>query len=406
MDSSIVITGLGLVTPLGIGVEETWNGFLRGASGIREIDLFDSRRYPSSTGGLVDREALHRRFEPQEVVRHESATLMLLTAAEEAFRRAGLEPRDLDRIERSSLLLGSTLGGMPAATAYIREGNERGIGRARGSLLREMLAQTQAHELCDRWGLRGESLILSDACTSGTNSLGTALRLLRRRDADLAVAGGYDPMSEFSFAGFHSLQAVSPEHCRPFDRDRRGLLLGEGAAIFLLEREEEARKRGAEILGRLVGYGTSADAHHITRPDPTARGAVLALRRALDDARIDPAEIGHINAHGTGTPSNDVMEAAAIREVFGEAARNLPVTSNKAAIGHTLGAAGSIEAAVTLLSLRDQVVPPTLNHETLDPACAGIDVVARETRPRRMRAAVSNSFGFGGSNAALVIALP
>ena len=378
MRALVVVTGLGLVTPLGTTAEETWNGFLEGRSGIRKIDIFDSDRYPSSRGGVVDRTAL-----PQGT-RHDPATLLVLKAAEEAIRQAGPLP------ERTALVLGSTLGSMPAATEYVRG------GCARAGLLREMLAQTQARIVCDRFGLRGESLVISDACASGTNALGYALRLLRSGNADAVVAGGYDPMAEFSFAGFHSLQAITSKECRPFDRDRSGLLLGEGAAILVLEREN-----GKTPLARLAGYGESADAYHITRPDPEARGAILALRRALKDAGLEPGDIDHVNAHGTGTPSNDAMEAKAIREVFG----NVPLTANKAAIGHTLGGAGAIEAAVTVLSLRDQVIPPTLHHENLDEACAGIDVVSRR-RDCRMQAAVSNSFGFGGSNAAVVLTTP
>jgi 3-oxoacyl-[acyl-carrier-protein] synthase II len=400
---SAAVTGIGLITPLGAGAEETWNGFLHGKCGIRKVDLFDSGRYPSPLGGQIDRNVLHGLFSAAEAAHYDAGSLLPMAAAREAFEQAGLTRSDLERMDRTALVLGSTLGGMPRSTQYIRAIREQGYARARGSLLREIPPHTQADILCRRWGLRGESLIISDACTSGTNALGYALNLLRRGDADLVVAGGYDPMSEFAFAGFHSLMNISPGMARPFDRDRKGLVLGEGAAILVLEREEDAKKRGAEIRGRILGYGESADGFHITRPDPEARGAALALRRALDDAEVPATDVGHINAHGTGTTSNDPMEAKAVRDVFAPRAEGIPLTSNKGAIGHTLGAAGAVEAAVALLALRDQVVPPTLHHENLDPDCAGIDVVRGEPRTRAMTCAVSNSFGFGGANAAVVL---
>ena len=328
MKPATVVTGLGLVTPLGTSAEESWGGFLRGESGIRRIDLFESGRYPSAFGAQVDHGALLRFFTGAEANRHEFSTLLIIAAVFEALEQAGLNAQDH---EQTSLVLGSTLGGMPAATRYVLDVKKNGLQRARAGALREMPAQSQAHEICDRWNVRGESLIVSDACTSGTNSLGHAMRLIRSGRAEVVIAGGYDPMTEFSFAGFHSLMAISPDLVRPFDKDRKGLMLGEGSAIFILESEAHAKNRRAHIIARLEGYGESADAYHITRPDPESKGAALALQRALDDAQINPDQVDHINAHGTGTSSNDPMEAGAIRQVFGEKAKSIPVTSNKAA---------------------------------------------------------------------------
>lgn len=407
MKVPVVVSGVGMVTPLGVSTESSWKAFTAGSSGLRPVTLFDASRWPSGMGGEVDTAALEALFTPGEIARHDRATLLLFAAAREALQQAGLEKDSDERRRRTALLLGSTLGGMPSATAYLRQREtENDHSRIPITPLREMLVQHQAHETCRRWGFEGESLVVSDACTSGTNALGFGLRLLRRGDADVVVAGGFDPFSEFSFAGFHSLLTIAPDVPRPFDQDRKGLQLGEGAAVMILEREPDARARGAAPLGRILGYGESADAHHITRPDPTARGAVLAIRRALKDAAVDPDDIDHVNTHGTGTPTNDAMEAKAIREVFGDRATRLPVTSLKGTIGHSLGAAGAVEAAVTLLSLRDGLVPPTLHHENLAADCDGIDVVSGDARRGVFRHALSNSFGFGGSNAAIVLSAP
>ena len=242
--------------------------------------------------------------------------------------------------------------------------------------------------------------MFSNACASGANAIGRAFRDVRAGAADIAVCGGYDPLSEFAFAGFHCLQALTAELCRPFDRNRSGLAIGEGAGVLILEGWERAEARGARIRGEIVGYGESTDAYHMTRPEPGGRGAEDALRRAIEDAGLEPGQVDYINAHGTGTPFNDATESAAIGAVFGPAAARIPVSSTKAMIGHLLGGAGAVEGILTVMALREKRIPPNINYETPDPECA-LRIVREPETPVRMDIALSNSFGFGGSNATL-----
>jgi 3-oxoacyl-[acyl-carrier-protein] synthase II len=254
----------------------------------------------------------------------------------------------------------------------------------------------------EEFRIPGTPRVFSNACASGANAVGFAFLAVRAGEAEAAVCGGYDPLCEFVFAGFHALQALTPELCRPFDRNRSGLALGEGAGILLIEEWERARNRGARILGEILGYGESSDAFHMTRPDPEARGAEAALRRALASAAVGPESVDYINAHGTGTPLNDPAEAKAIRRVLGPAAERIPVSSVKPLIGHLLGAAGAVEGILTLLALREKTIPPNLNYETPDPE-VGLPIAPVAARADRMEVALSNSFGFGGANATLVL---
>jgi 3-oxoacyl-(acyl-carrier-protein) synthase len=251
-------------------------------------------------------------------------------------------------------------------------------------------------------GCRGLRATLATACSSSANAIGLAADLIQEGRADAMLAGGADAHCKMTYAGFNSLQALDPQVCRPFDRRRAGLSLGEGAAMLVLEEEGRARKRGATVFAEFAGYGTSADAHHMTAPDPAGRGAVAAMRRALAEARVDPADVGYVNAHGTGTPQNDPIETRAVKTVFGEHARRLAVSSTKSQVGHCLGAAGAIEILATVLALHHGFVPPTVNLDEPDPEC-DLDYVPGVARAERVRIALSNSYGFGGNNTSVVL---
>ena len=296
--------------------------------------------------------------------------------------------------------LGTTLGGMTSGEQYHGMYLRKGPALARPSLVVGHLAQAQVLQIMDEFSLPGVPRIFLNACTSSANAIGHAFRAVRGGRAQVALCGGYDALCVFGFTGFHSLQALTTDVCRPFDRSRDGLSIGEGAGILLLESWDRAQARGAPILGEIVGYGESTDAFHMTRPEPEGCMAALAIQAAVRDAGISAAEVDYVNAHGTGTPFNDRSETAALVAAMGERAYTIPVSSTKAMIGHLLGGAGAAEAILTVLALRDAWLPPNGNYQTPDPDCA-LRIVRQAERPTRMRYALSNSFGFGGANATL-----
>jgi len=392
----IVITGVGIITAHGAGDAVNWSKTAAGESGIRPISAFDASSYRANAGGeaLCLDEIIQQ---TPETRRFDRASHLLIETVRQALMQAQL--RHAMHTERLLVSLGTTLGGMISGERFHREVLAKGPGKARISLLSDYYAHHQAINLFRMLNLAGDFRVFSNACTSGANAIGHAFRALRTGAADIAICGGYDTMTEFTFAGFSSLMAMTRSLCRPFDRERDGLVLGEGAAVFVLETRDHALNRGAALLGEIAGYGESADAYHMTTPDPSAAGAVLAMRRALDDA--GNPDIDYINAHGTGTPLNDAMESAAIRTVFGDRNNLPPVSSIKPMIGHLLGGAGAVEAAISLFAIRNKFLPPNLNFKTRDPAC-DLNVIA-EGRNCQVTTVLSNSFGFGGSNAALVI---
>ncbi|MFQ5585675.1 MAG: beta-ketoacyl-[acyl-carrier-protein] synthase family protein [Thermodesulfobacteriota bacterium] len=391
----VVITGMGIISAHGCGVDENREGFRRGIDSIGEISSFDASGYRGKRGGEVKDFVFKKGFKRLRADRLDRSTLLLCAAFEEALSASGLNGIS----ERCLVSLGTTLGGMLSGMAYHREGLKRGFDHARPGLIVDYLAHNQAANLLTEYGLKGESLTFSDACASSSNAIGYAFHRVRSGDVDVAVAGGYDTMCEFTFAGFNSLQAITPTICRPFDRKRDGLVLGEGAAIFILEPLDSALARGAEPLGEIIGYGASSDAYHSTRPDPEGKGAVAAIGTALNDAAVSPDAVDYINAHGTATPYNDLMEAKAIEEVFG--GRDVPVSSIKPMIGHLLGASGAAEAAATVMALREGFIPPNINCTDPDPEW-GVSVSVEADRKATLGRALSNSFGFGGVNAALL----
>ena len=399
MRRRVAITGMGLVTPHGIGKEVNWSKTLAGESSIRPITLFDTGGYRTKCAGQLAElpPVSWRRFRAS---RADRASRILYHAAAEALQESGIRAEEWDP-SRAVVALGTTLGGMTSGeryhAAYLREGPDR----ARASSVLDHLAHLQPMRLMEEFGLAGVPRVFSNACASGANAVGHGFRAIRGGSADLALCGGYDPLCEFVFAGFHALQALTTGRCRPFDRNRSGLTLGEGAGILALEAWERASTRGARILGEVVGYGESNDAFHMTRPDPDGKAAAAAVRRALADAGITPEMVDYVNAHGTGTPFNDAAETAALHAALGPRGREVPVSSTKSMIGHLLGGAGAVEGIVTVLALGARMLPPNANYETPDPAC-GLRIVRAAERPERMRVALSNSFGFGGANATLV----
>ena len=397
----VVITGAGSVNALGVGVGRFLEGLRAGACAIGPMTLFPVEGYRTQraavapevgVGGLV----------PAGVARRLSRSdRMALVAAAEAWEASGAGESGAAP-DRVGVVLGGTTAGMFEAEEDYRRLGAGELGRLRASRLLSMPVSATADVVAAAFGAEGPRATVATACSSSVNAIGLAADAIRAGRADVVLTGGTEGHCRMTFAGFNALQAVDPDVCRPFDRRRAGLSLGEGAAILVLEAEERARRRGAPVLAAVGGHGMSADAHHMTAPDPEGRGAVLAMRRALAASRVDPGQIDYVNAHGTGTPQNDPVETRAIRTVFGAGAARLGVSSTKSQVGHCLGAAGAVEALATVLAIVHGFLPPTVNLEEPDPEC-DLDYVPREARERRIRFALTNSYGFGGNNASLVL---
>ena len=399
MPRRVAITGMGIVTPHGIGRAVNWRKTLAGESSIRPITLFDTAGYRTTRAGQLAELAVApwRRL---RAARLDRASHLLYHATAEALGESGVTAAEWGAC-RSAVALGTTLGGMASGERYHHAYVRMGPARTRPSHVLDHLAHTQPLHLMEEFSLGGVPLVFSNACASGANALGYGFNLVRAGQAELALCGGYDPLCEFAFAGFHSLQALTSELCRPFDRRRSGLAIGEGAGILLLEAWDRATARGAGILGEVIGYGESNDAFHMTRPDPEGTSAALAVRRALQDAGAEAETVDYVNAHGTGTPFNDASEAASLLAALGPRAREIPVSSSKSMIGHLLGGAGAVEGILTVLALQTGWLPPNVNYETPDPQC-DLRIIRAATRADGVRVALSNSFGFGGANAVLV----
>jgi 3-oxoacyl-[acyl-carrier-protein] synthase II len=395
----VVITGAGIVTALGLGWKPNAEGFRLGRPAFRPVSLFDVSRQRVKTAAEVD---LPDALPPTGLSRRQLARLdragkMLLLAANEAWQQAGWKP-----VNDVPLVLGTTAGGMSLGEDYFRQAVQS-PGRHRRQPTRAIhyQPQVQARMILDALGFNGPITIISNACASGSNAIGHAWNLVRCGQAERALAGGYDALSLLVFAGFDALQALSPTVCRPFDARRDGLALGEGAALVALETLEHAQRRKAPILGELIGYGATIDRHHLTQPQPEGNAALAAMNLACDAARLGPKDVDYINAHGTGTVLNDSAEASAISRWAGPRAATLPVSSTKASIGHLLGAAGAVEAVICLMALREQWLPAQAAFETPDPACNF--PIVRQPRDAPVKVALSNSFGFGGVNATLIL---
>jgi 3-oxoacyl-[acyl-carrier-protein] synthase II len=395
----VVITGAGIVTALGIGWKPNANGFRLGKRAFRPISQFDVSRQRAKTAAEVDlpAELPPTHLSSRQTARLDRAGTMLLLAAKEAWQQAQWEPDgDLP------LVFGTTAGGMSLGEAYFRQAMQSPRRhRLQPSRAVHYQPQVQARMVLDALGISGSITIISNACASGSNAIGHAWDLIRHRQARRVLAGGYDALSELVFSGFAALQTLSPTVCRPFDARRDGLALGEGAAVLALETLSHASRRDAAILGEVIGYGTSIDQHHLTQPHPQGNTALAVMRQACEAAGVSPGDIDYINAHGTGTPLNDISEAIAISHWAGRRAATLPVSSTKAGIGHLLGGAGAAGAVACLMALREQWLPAQAVFETPDPVC-GFPIV-HEPRDARMNVVLSNAFGFGGVNATLIL---
>lgn len=394
---SVVITGIGVVSALGPDKASFARGLQGGSSGIGRLTLFELAGSRSQWAGQAPPPAPPPELGP--FGRCTRADLLALQAAAEAIADAGLAPAERQAV---AVIVGTGAGGLPKTEAYLQRRASRG---ERHTPARWLLAHQPANSadlLAGRLGVYGARLSLMTACSSSATALGVGLDLIRLGRADRALAGGTESLCRMTFGGFSALRAMDAEPCRPFHTDRRGLTLGDGAAMLILERADQARARGARVYAELAGYGVSADAHHLTAPAPDGKGAVAAMQAALRDAGIRPEEVQYINAHGTGTPHNDPIEVAAIRQTFGPHAEKLAVSSTKAMTGHTLGAAGAIEAAACAVAIAEQFLPPTLRLDRPDPAC-DLDLVPLTARPASISVALSNSFAFGGNNTCVVL---
>lgn len=404
----MVVTGLGAITPLGCSADAFWEGLAAGRSGIGPMTLADPSAYSCRVAGEALDFDPKDYFEARESKRMSRFMQIGAAAAGQAIDHAGLDLTAIDTT-RVGVYLGNGNGGFPTIDQEMRVIVTRGGNKISPFFFPMILPNMAASQISLRFGLRGYSSTVCTACAAGTQAIGEAAEVIRRGAADVVVTGGVEAgISELGLAGFVAMRAMTgrndpPEKAsRPFDADRDGFIPAEGAGILVIEGLDHALARGAVPIAEILGFAVSADAHHLVAPDPEGEGAARAMRWAIEDAGLTPGLIDYINAHGTSTPLNDAIETAAIKRVFGEDAYRVPISSTKSMIGHSLGAAGGLEAVACVKSLEHQVIHPTINHETPDPAC-DLDYVPNQARPSRLSAILSNSFGFGGQNACLVI---
>jgi 3-oxoacyl-[acyl-carrier-protein] synthase II len=402
-----VVTGVGLVTPVGIGTEESWSALKAGRSGAGAITLFDASQHSSRFACEVKGFDPLRWVEKKDVKKMDRFIQFAIAAADFALADSGLKVGP-DNSEMVGVYIGSGIGGFATIEREHTTLMERGPSRISPFFIPAAIVNLASGWISIRSGAKGPNSATCTACTTSAHAVGDSYRLIQRGDADAMIAGGSEAaITPLGVGGFAAMRALStrneqPEKAsRPFDKDRDGFVIGEGAGVLILEELEAARRRDAHIYCEVVGYGMSSDAYHISAPCEDGDGAYRVMNKAIKDARIEPSAIGYINVHGTSTPQGDKVEVVAIKRVFGGYARKLPISSTKSMTGHLLGAAGGLEAGITALALRDQVLPPTINYETPDPDC-DLDIVPNEARRARLDYALSNSFGFGGTNGALV----
>jgi len=396
-----------MITPLGVGTGPTWEAILAGKSGVGPITKFDASQFSTTIAAEVKGFAPEDFVDRKEIKRMDPFIHLAMGSAHLAMEDAGLSI-DGEMGPRVGVYMGSGLGGLSTLERYHQAYLEEGVRKISPFFIPMLISNLAPGHIAIRYGAKGPNITTTTACAASSHAIGEALVAIRRGVCDAVIAGGSEAtITPMGLGGFCAMKALSsrnddPERAsRPFDKDRDGFVMGEGAAILILEELEFARGRGAKIYAELCGYGASGDAHHVTAPAPGGEGAVRCMRAALEDARIRPEEVEHINAHGTSTHYNDQCETMAIKTVFGEHARNLAVSSTKSMTGHLLGAAGAVEGAFSVLALRDGVIPPTINYTTPDPEC-DLDYVPNEARRKAIRYALSNSFGFGGTNSCLL----
>jgi 3-oxoacyl-[acyl-carrier-protein] synthase II len=392
----IVITGMGVFCSIGKSVDEFTRSLIDGYSGIGPITLFDTSKYPSKIGAEVRNYSPERYFKTRELKRLSRTDQLGLIAAEEAVNDSGINAHPPEEI---GVCLGAGAGGMFEAEAYHREILLK--GRSNASLILPFIPSFTTSRIAEKFGFSGPKTTITTACSSSATSIGYGADLIRRGDCKAVVCGGSDSLCELTFGGFNSLRAMDPSPCKPFDRKRAGMSLGEGAAILILEDCEEAVKREAKIYAEFLGYGIGGEAHHITAPEPNGVVEARVMHEAMKEAGISSNQVDHINAHGTGTPLNDKVESLAIKKAFGERAYAIPISSIKSMVGHCLGSAGAIEAVASVLSIIYNSVPPTLHHQEGDEDC-NLDYVPEKSREMKVDVVLSNSFAFGGNCTALV----
>jgi 3-oxoacyl-[acyl-carrier-protein] synthase II len=402
----VVITGLGLTTPLGVGLDNVWSRILAGESGIGPITRFDASQHDTKIAGEVKGFNAEEYIAPKELKRLDLFIQYALAATKIAVEGAKLDMAKEDA-ERVGVIVGTGLGGLPTLEKYHSILLERGPSRISPFFIPMLIANEAPGNIAIHYGMKGPNLSIVTACATGAHSIGDAYRVIQYGDADVMIAGGTEAnLTPLTVGGFNALKALStrndaPEKAsRPFDKERDGFVIAEGAGILVLEELDRARQRGARIYAEIIGYGYNGDAYHITAPSPDGDGSIRCMKLALKDAGITPADVDYINAHGTSTKLNDSSETLAIRQVFGEKAHKIPVSSTKSMTGHLLGAAGAVEAIFSVLAIRDQVCPPTINYEHPDPEC-DLDYVPNSARKHRINVVISNAFGFGGTNAVL-----
>ncbi len=402
----VVVTGVGLVTPIGIGGKDVFDNLCAGKSGIGPITRFDPKDLETKIAAEI------KGFKPEDFIPKKEIKRMdifiqyALAATDIAMKDAGLEISD-DLSNRVGTYIGTGLGGLPCLEMYHKILLEKGPKKISPFFIPMIIGNMAPGYVSMRYNAKGPCLCVVSACASGTHSIGEAFKAIRRGDCDVAVAGGTEAnLTPLTIAGFNAMKALStrndePEKAsRPFDKNRDGFVVGEGAGIMILEELEFAKKRGANIYAEIVGYGATSDAYHITAPDPEGDGALRAMENALKDGKINKEEVDYINAHGTSTKLNDYVETLAIKKLFGERAYKIPISSNKSMIGHLLGAAGAVESIFTVYTIKYGIIPPTINLEEKDPDC-DLDYVPNEAREAKIRVALNNSFGFGGTNGVL-----
>lgn len=407
MKRRVVVTGLGVVTSLSCKVEDLWARLLAGESGVHPLTILDTAPFKVRFGGDVANWNPESYLDKKEIKRVDRFSQFALVGAADALADSGLDLQREDK-EQIGVILGSGIGGLNEIEEQVVKLIERGPDRVSPFTVPKMMLNAGGANISMHWGLRGPNYSVATACASANNAMGDAMRSIQLGEAKIMITGGSEAaITRMGLAGFQNMKALSTRNdapakaSRPFDADRDGFVLSEGAGILVFEDYEHAKARGAKIYCEVIGFGCSADAGHITQPDDQGTGAMLAMKRALQDSGLNPAEVDYINAHGTSTPLGDLAETNAIKRVFGDSAKTVSISSTKSSLGHTLGASGGIEAVVTIRAIVDGVVPPTINLDNPGPGC-DLDFTPHEPRQRRIRTAMSNSFGFGGHNASIV----
>ncbi|HMD41123.1 MAG TPA: beta-ketoacyl-ACP synthase II [Candidatus Acidoferrum sp.] len=407
MTRRVVVTGVGLVCALGIGTEETWQNLLAGQSGIGPVTQFDTTSFDCTIAGEIKNFDPFRWIEKKELKKMGRFIQVALAAADFAVKSASWKPEDSD-LNEAGVYVSSGIGGFDIIEREHRKLVQGGPGKISPFFIPSAIVNLASGHISIRYGAKGPNSATATACSASAHAIGDSFKIIERGAAEMMICGGTEAtITPMGIGGFAAMKALStrnddPAHAsRPFDAGRDGFVVGEGAGILILESLEYAQKRNANILAEIVGYGMSGDAYHITQPASDGDGAFRVMRAALKDAKLNPTDIGYVNAHGTSTPLGDVIETRALKRVFGEFAQKVPVSSTKSMTGHLLGGAGGLEAGISVLALRDQILPPTINLETPDPEC-DLDYVPNVARKASVEYALSNSFGFGGTNAALI----